>query len=646
MCGICGIVRFRERVYDEELEAVKSVLAHRGPDGDGTYITACSENSGYIGLGHRRLSIIDLSENARQPMSNENGRIWLTYNGEIYNYQELRDELRHYGHIFKSKSDTEVIIHAYEQWAVECLERFNGMFALALWDGNNNELFLARDRLGIKPLYYYYEDNLFAFASELKGILSVKGIKRDLDYHSIDDYFSLQYIPAPRSAFKHIKKLEPGHFLLLKNARLVKKRYWALDYSRKSNLPIAILKEELRWLLSDSVKKRMISDVPVGAFLSGGLDSSIIVGLMRKETGNAVKTFSIGFNSEEYESELQFARMVSQKYNTDHHEEILDVDSLLNMLPDLVWYIDEPFADHSMVPTFLVSKLARKQVTVVLTGDGADENFAGYPRRYNFAHRLTQYEQIPECIRSLVEKSAMWILKAAMSLLPDTDNKRRMFRLFDILASTGMERIMALEYIFTNCLKRKIYSVDFVEQIDADSVASPSIKDVAVPRDLLEYKLCFDVHNYLVDDVLTKIDRMSMASSLEARVPFLDHRVVELAAKIPARLKLYNGQTKYILKNCFKDGVPEDIVARKKQGFGIPIKFWGKGRLNDGLRDMIKSSYSKARELFNTKEIEKMLDLTAAGKTNYSRELWSVLVLDVWCKQYCNGGLFRSKDKF
>jgi len=407
-----------------------------------------------------------------------------------------------------------------------------------------------------------------------------------------------------------------------------------LDYSQKSKLTIPELKEELRTLLLDSVKKRLISDVPLGAFLSGGVDSSIIVGLMSKLRRSSIKTFSIGFDSEEYQSELKYARMISQKYNTDHYEEILNVDNLLDLLPDLVWYMDEPFADHSMVPTFLVSRLAHQYVKVVLTGDGADENFGGYPRPYKFAKRLTRYESVPEFIRKGFEKTTFLSLRTAMQIAPDSDHKRKMFRLLDMLDSNGMERIMALESIFTNPLKRKIFSAYFKEQIDGESATPLLMNDFVIDGDFLESKLYLDVHNYMVDDILTKVDRMSMANSLEARVPFLDHLVVELAGKIQAKLKLYNDRTKYILKETFKDELSEVISSRKKQGFGIPIKFWGKGYLNDYMRDIITSKSAKTIELFNSKEIEKMIDLTSTGASNYSRELWSILILEIWLRRY------------
>ncbi len=638
MCGICGIIRTDRPVLADEIEAMKSVLVHRGPDDEGTFLSSgkLSGKTIYIGLGHRRLSIIDLSANAKQPMSNEDGRIWLTYNGEIYNFAELKNELTCQGHKFRTKSDTEVIIHAYEQWGTNCLDKFNGMFAFGLWDAGKKEMFLARDRIGIKPLYYYHDGNSFIFASELKALLQVKEIPKNLDYQSISDYLSWQFVPAPKTIFRGIKKLLPGHYLILREDGLTCKRYWSVrDFSgRLQNPEPKQYEEQIRAVLADSVKKRMISDVPLGAFLSGGIDSSTIVALMNNGSECAAKTFCIGFDSQEYASELEHARIVSKMYATEHHEKKLKTERLLELLPKLIWFMDEPFADHSMVPTYLVSELARQNITVALSGDGGDENFGGYPRRYLFARRYSRYLQQSKFIRSAAEYTLMKALGPVLACMPDNNFRKKMYKLNDMLKSTGLMRVVNLDNVVNINLKKKILHRDIQEQVNLHNTVSFKKDLKSKNTDLLEDVLMLDIENYLVNDILTKVDRMSMANSLEVRVPLLDHRLVELAASIPAATKVQGNTTKHIMKNAFRDFLPQSVIDRRKQGFGIPLNLWMQKELTEFTREILLDPCVKRRGILNHKTVERMLKATSAKKCNYARELWTILMLELWCRQF------------
>lgn len=637
MCGICGILRHEKPVLSEEIERMKDVLKHRGPDDEGLYLTKVErpDKTTYLGLGHRRLSIIDLSANARQPMSNEDGQIWLTYNGEIYNFAELRSELEHCGHTFKSRSDSEVIIHAYEQWDTDCLERFNGMFAFAIWDANQSRIFLARDRLGIKPLYYCCRENLLVFASELKALLQINDVPRNLDYQSVSDYLSWQFVPAPSTIFRDICKLPPAHLAVFENRTLTCRRYWNVrDYTgRLEGQDIKSVQKQIQFILRDSVEKRMISDVSLGAFLSGGFDSSTIVALMSDIGDEPVRTFSIGFESEEYASELRYAQMTAKAFKSDHHERILSSDKLVKMLDRLVWHMDEPFADHSMVPTFLVSQAAREHVTVALSGDGADENFAGYPGRYRFAYRYSRYLRWPQLVRNVFEAVCLKTVNGLLLALPESTRRKKLLKLKDVFQSSDLMRIVNLSSVVDNNLKKRMLSEFVREQVRISPMAE-SIKSDVCSRSLLEEVLLMDVENYLVDDILTKVDRMSMANSLEVRVPFLDHRLVELAASVSTEVRMHDNTPKYLLKTAFKDMLPEFVLNRRKQGFGIPLKFWMQNDIANYTSEVLLDGRFRKRYILESKQVERMIKATAAGECNYSRELWAILVFELWCRRF------------
>ncbi|MBE0534397.1 MAG: asparagine synthase (glutamine-hydrolyzing) [Phycisphaerae bacterium] len=630
-------MRYDRAVDGDAIERMKHVLRHRGPDDEGTYISQterCGQRT-YVGLGHRRLSIIDLSRGARQPMCNEDGRIWVTYNGEIYNYKELRQQLEKAGHVFKTHSDTEVIVHAYEQWQTACVDHFNGMFAFAVWDASEARLFLARDRLGIKPLYYWHSDDMFVFGSELKALLEIAEVPRTLDLQSLSDYLSWQFIPAGRTVFEGVHKLNAGHLLTVSSGAVRRQRYWHVDdQAHKDNgLSEEELQERFHDLLSDSVKKRLMSDVPVGAFLSGGMDSAIIVNLMSRHADRAVEAFSIGFDSKEYRSELECAAVTAKACGANHHAKILSPEGVIAMLPKLIWHMDEPFADHSMVPTYLVSEAARAHVTVALSGDGADENFAGYPRRYFFAQRYRRYLQTPGWMRALWERPLMLAAWAAEPWVSQRGRKRLM-KARDVLGRPGLPAIATLDSIAGPGMKKELLHADICRQVDLwPGIEGQRLQDEP-GGDLLPRVLRLDVENYLANDILTKVDRMSMAHGLEVRVPMLDHRLVELAAGTDTAYKMRRKTTKYILRKTFADMLPPAVLSRKKQGFGIPVKFWMQKDLAGFAKEILLDASVQRRGLFNPRTIERMVAANTGGQPAYGGLLWAVMMHELWCRQF------------
>ncbi|MCK5607211.1 asparagine synthase (glutamine-hydrolyzing), partial [Candidatus Pacearchaeota archaeon] len=541
-----------------------------------------------------------------------------------------------YGHVFKTKSDSEVIIHGYEQWGHDCIKRFNGMFAFAIWDAGKRQLFLARDRIGIKPLYYCYYDNAFFFASELKAILQNKDVRRDLDYQSISDYLTWQFIPAPETVFRHIKKMLPAHYMVVKEGSVSTRKYWDIhDFpADQGNTKAEEYEDRLRSLLDDSVKKRMISDVPLGAFLSGGIDSSTIVSLMSGHCAQPVETFSIGFDSEEYTDELEYAKVSANAYSTNHHERILTADKLIGLLGKLVWFMDEPFADHSIVPTYLVSELAKENVTVALSGDGGDENFGGYPRRYLFAKNYGRYQRLPGPVQVGIENLLGGLAKTSMLFMSECNRKKKLLKLYDMLQTTGLSRVIELSSTVDANLKKKLLHEDILSQVNlVVSCRQKAGYGLGGPS-LIENVFALDVENYLVNDILTKVDRMSMANSLEVRVPLLDHRLVELASSIPVSLKVVKQTTKYILRKTFSRTLPQGVLNRRKQGFGIPIKCWMQNDIIKFIREVLLDASVKRRGLINWKYLEGMISATSTGKCNYARELWVLLMLEMWCHEF------------
>ncbi|MCH7677738.1 asparagine synthase (glutamine-hydrolyzing) [candidate division KSB1 bacterium] len=632
MCGICGVTYFdRERnVLEHLVKSMCDVIRHRGPDDEG-WIT-----KGNYGIGMRRLSIIDLFT-GRQPISNEDDSIWIVFNGEIYNHVELRNKLIKKGHKFQTKCDTEVIVHAYEEYGEECPKKLNGMFGFAILDLKKQILFLSRDRLGIKPLYYYHDSKKFAFGSELKSILQVPNIPREVDLRALDLFLTFEYIPSPYSIFQGIRKLPPGHSLTLKDGRINIREYWDLDFDEK-DIPEGELCEQLLELFQDAVKIRLMSDVPLGAFLSGGIDSSAIVAMMSRVMDRPVKTFSIGFKEDTY-NESHYAQQIANHFNTEHHVEIIEPNAL-ELAEKLVGFLDEPFGDFSIFPTYLVSKMARKHVTVSLSGDGGDELFAGYDTYIaNKAGRA--YERLPRLLRNAMHP--------ILSRIPPTEKKKGLINRAKRFVE-GMELPADLEHtrwmiFLQEGEKIKLYSDDLQDTLNG-SDSFEFIRNYfnrVNTSDPLNRQLYVDIKSYLVDNILVKVDRMSMATSLETRVPFLDHRFVEFSATIPSRLKLQGKNTKYLFKKAMADVLPPQILNRSKEGFSIPIKNWLKEDLKPLMLEVLDQQKIKREGFFNTNYVEQLKKEHLSGKENHSHRLWSMMVFGIWQDLYLRGASINEK---
>jgi asparagine synthase (glutamine-hydrolysing) len=598
--------------------------AHRGPDDWGVW------SDEYCALGHRRLSIIDLSEAGRQPMSNARGDIQITFNGEIYNFQELRRELDGHGHRFRTRTDTEAIIYAYEQWGVDCLAKLRGMFAFGVWDRRRRRLFLARDRAGKKPLFYAQFGDRFLFASELQGLLADIDVPREVDPAAIDGYLSHGYVPAPHTAFKGVYKLPPAHYLTLELKRTgIEKRterYWSLDYEPKLRIGEDEACEILREKMAEAVRLRMISDVPLGAFLSGGIDSSVVVGLMAKLSGAKVKTFSIGFDESAY-NETSHARRIAERWGTDHHEFIVKADAL-SVLPELVRHYGEPYADSSAIPTFYVAQMTRRHVTVALSGDGGDESFAGYERYLaNYmAERMRSIPGAAVAARSLSHVLSRWP--------GSSDLKSRAQRARRFLAAAWRpmpERYPYWLKMFQDKAKSRLYSPEFSGLLNGGRAEPPPSHPPTHPIDAA---MASDVASYLPYDLLVKVDIASMANSLEARSPFLDHEVMEFAARLPVEIKFRGGKLKSLLKRAFADLLPPENVNRRKMGFGVPIGQWLRGPLRDLLHDTTLSSDALSRGYFREQEVRRLVDEHLERRADHSPQLWSLLMLELWHREF------------
>jgi asparagine synthase (glutamine-hydrolysing) len=631
MCGIAGIVDNSATPERPLIEKMSRIMAHRGPDGEGFHI------DGQVALAHRRLSIIDL-EGGKQPMSNEDGTVWITFNGEIYNFIGLRNDLIERGHKFRTKSDTETIIHAYEEFGVNCLKKFRGMFAFGIWDSRKKICFVARDRLGKKPLYYYAGDRKFIFASEIKAILQDQTVERDIETGALVDYFVYHYVPFPETIFKGIFKLPPGHFMIVDagdansagtqtKLDIQVSQYWDVrfepDYSLSEDQWSQAVKEKLR----EAVRIRLISDVPLGAFLSGGLDSSAVVALMSMIQDNPVKTFSIGFREDDF-SEIKYARQIADRFETDHHEMIVEPDAV-EILPKLAWEFDEPFADSSAIPTYYVSKMARQHVTVILSGDGGDETFAGY-KRYKWANDMHRYDWIPDYLRKT-------IFGLPSSLLPEGIKGKGMLR---HLSREPFERYAGLNTFGEPAYLGKLFARDVLagaeDRKDGRFRYSFLRKyyDACAGNDYLAKIQYVDTKTYLAEDILTKVDRTSMLCSLETRAPILDHELVELAARIPSSMKIRGGETKAILKRSMRGILPDEIVFRKKMGFGVPLVHWFRKDLTSYARDVLLSKQARERGLFDLAYIETLLDSHQKRGRDISAHIWALLFFEQWCRNW------------
>ena len=623
MCGIAGKVNLDGRPVDTgRLAAMARALAHRGPDDEGVYA------DGPVGLAHRRLSIVDLSPAGHQPMSDADGRLWVTFNGEIYNFQELRAELQARGYRFRSRTDTEVLLYLYAEYGVECLSKLRGFFAFALWDAPRRRLFAARDRLGKKPFYYYHDGRTFTFASEAKGLLQDPEVTPRPDLTAIHHYLTYQYVPSPWSAFAGVRKLPPAHYLVLEGGALRVARYWELDYRRKLRLSEAEAAEALLEHLREAVRLRLISDVPLGAFLSGGVDSSAVVALMSQVSGAPVKTFSIGFEEAEY-NELAYARLVARRFGTEHQEFIVKPE-VVEVLPRLVWHYNEPFADSSAIPTYYLARMTRQSVTVALNGDAGDENFAGY-ERYLAVRLAHQYDRLPAVLRR-------GLLGALRGVLPRRPRGwlGKGHRFLDALARDPGRRYCYWIAHFNREDKEQLYTPEFKAQVNGVDAEDWVIKlfNASKAPDIVDAILDVDVRSYLPDDLLVKVDVATMAHSLEARSPLLDHVLMEFVASLPAHFKLRRWTKKYIFKKALEGLLPAEVLHRPKMGFGVPIDHWFRHELKAMAGDVLLSATARQRGYFNPDFVRRMIDEHAAGTRRWHPQLWNLLLLELWHRMF------------
>jgi asparagine synthase (glutamine-hydrolysing) len=640
MCGITGAVwTAAEKAIDENtLRRMVAVLRHRGPDDEGLHTSEFQVRPGYgvmpgVALGHRRLSIIDVA-GGHQPMSNEDGSVWVVFNGEIYNYADLRRRLEGTGHRFHTNSDTETIVHLYEDEGPRCLEHLNGMFALAVWDAGRGRLLLARDRLGQKPLVYRLEPRRLLFASELKSLLEVPDVPRQIDPQALDAYLTYQYVPHPLTIFQGIAKLPPGHYGLYQDGRLEVRPYWRPDFNAEEDRPPRQYAQQLRELMSSAVELRLQSEVPLGAFLSGGVDSTIVVGLMRRLSDGPVRTFSIGFPVKEYD-ETRYARLVAEKLGTEH-EEFLVEPNAMEVLPKLVWHYDEPFADSSAIPTWYVSELTRRHVTVALSGDGGDELFAGYPR-YRAVRLAARFDRLPAMLRRVLAGSYWRHLPTSPRY---KSIRRRLKRFIGPLREPPARRYLEWIAIFGEAQRAELYSDDLLASLpDVDPLAFiERARSRALQRDPVTSISLTDLLTYLPGDLMTKVDVASMAHGLECRQPFLDYRVVELAARMPLARKFSRGRGKRILLDTFSDLIPKPVRRRSKMGFGVPLDHWFRGPLADFARKVLLDPRTLDRGLFRPEVTPRLLEDHVAGKLDHSYRLWALLVLELWQRRWVDVG--------
>jgi len=629
MCGICGIYNFfqnNSQFLEEQIKKMCQVMTHRGPDDEGYYLDE------KIGLGMRRLAIIDLIT-GHQPIHNEDESIWVILNGEIYNFKELREELIRKGHKFYTNSDTETIVHLYEEEGENVANKLNGMFAFAIWDKKNRILLLARDRLGIKPLHFFQKNNIFIFASEIKSILVTDYYKKEIDFDALSKYFSFEYIPAPQTIFKDIKKLLPGHLIVINNDKIKIKKYWDVRYEyeiKDENYYTEQIYERLR----EAVKKRLISDVPLGVFLSGGIDSSTVTYLMSQVSNSQIRTFSIGFEEQSF-NELEYARIMAKYVRSEHKEFVVKSKMVKELVPILMKYLDEPLADASIIPTYIISKLAREFVTVALAGDGGDELFAGYDT-YKAYQIARFYRKVPKFIRN-------YIIKNLVNILP-ASSKRLSFEFKAKKFISGIDYPPEISnYIWWGAYnpseKDKLFSDDFKSLIKEDPYSPVffHLKNYK-PENMLDRLGYLDIKLYLQDDLLVKVDRMSMANSLEIRVPFLDHNFVEFVTSIPYNLKLKGLKTKYILKKTMEAHLPRKVLYRKKIGFDIPLGVWIRKELKDFTLEILSKENLNRHGFFNYSYIEKILKEHFSGKHNHRQLLWPLIIFQFWYNHYIYGG--------
>ena len=630
MCGISGLVYTDpERTPEREvIERMNAAIRHRGPDSDGFYVRPG------IAIAMRRLAIVDL-KTGDQPLSNEDGNVWIVFNGEIYNYPRLRPELEKRGHVFRTHSDTEAIVHLYEEYGIECVQHLRGMFAFAIWDERQRRLFIARDRLGKKPLYYAEHDGALLFGSELKCLLQYPHFPRDVDLTALHHYLTLQYVPDPLSALRDARKLPPAHRLIWESGTVSIDRYWELPYEPKWTTPEPELREQVRAKISEAVEIRLMSDVPLGAHLSGGIDSAVVVGLMAGMSNRPVKTFSIGFQEAAF-NELDHARAVAEKFRTEHHEFIVEPKAL-EVLPQLVDHFDEPFADAAAIPTWYLAEMTRQHVTVELNGDGGDEAFGGYQRYY--ADPVADlYRLVPKALRHGVIDRLLKAVPVQSGKPVETSIATALHHLTRAADLPVGASIVRWGSFFTEAEKTALYTDEMRQSLNA----KPShllLEDTfrrALASSRLDRTLSTDVQNYLPGALLPKVDRMTMAHSLEARSPFLDHEVMELSARLPESWKVQGRTTKRILRELYADLLPPTITRRGKMGFSVPLGLWFRGPLATPMRDILLAPNARVFQYLRRGGIEELFAQNAAGRADHGKRLWALLNLEVWLQKYAS----------
>lgn len=624
MCGIAGFVNRNGSVNRAVLEKMNAAISHRGPDDDGFFV------EGQAALGMRRLSIIDVA-GGKQPIHNHDKTKWIVFNGEIYNYRQIREDLEKRGHKFYTRSDTETVVHLYDEFGTNCVDHLRGMFAFAIWDTVEKTLFLARDRVGKKPLLYSHQPNGdVIFGSEFQALLQHPEVSRDVDHEAIDSYLSYLCVPAPMTAFKSIRKLEPGHWLMWKNGAIETSRYWLPNFSKKIKIGEAEAIEETTRLLREATTMRLISEVPLGAFLSGGVDSSIVVALMAEASDKPVKTFSIGFEEQDF-SELKYAKRVAEHVGAEYNEFIVKPNAL-DVLPLLVDHYGEPYADSSAIPTYYVAKETRKHVTVALNGDGGDESFAGY-ERYAAMKLAERYQRIPALIRKpFIEK--------ALAMLPSSELKRSRIRdakrFIKAAELSKTDRYFRWVTAFDQPAKAGIYTESFAAEVSGRKASRflDQWFSKANGSGIVDASLLTDQMTYLPNDLLVKVDIATMANSLEARSPFLDHKVIEFAASLPATMKISGFQTKSLLKKVAARLVPKEVIYRRKMGFGVPIGKWFRGEMEDFVRDILLSERSLSRGIIKPEILRRYVDEHTNAERDHSFQLWSFLMLELWYQRF------------
>jgi len=628
MCGINGIAfssRSRRRVDAAVLKSMRDVITHRGPDDEGIFI---DEN---VGLGHRRLSIVDVAS-GHQPMTNEDGSLYITYNGEVYNHADFRAALEERGHVYQTHCDTETILHLYEEYGDGCVEHLRGMFAFAIWDRNKRELFIARDRLGVKPLYYVHsDDGSLYFASEIKALLEARAVKAELNFAAFSDYLANHATSGEDTLFVNVKRLMPGHTLTWRDGEIKLKKYWDVSFAKSAQDGRSSRDYIAEWseLFRQSVQLRLMADVPLGMFLSGGIDSSAIAAVMSTLVDEPIKTFSVAF-AEREANELEYARLVARAFKTDHHEVVISPEQFFDALPELIWHEDEPLAHPSSVALYFVSELASRHVKVVLTGEGSDELMAGYARYrktiLNLALGERYHRMIPASVRELVRariagRTGSKLQRTFLHLSPDIESIY--FDNFAVFARSDQEQLLTAE------------TIDRIGRIDPYAGVRRVLSDTDA-ESLLDRLLYADIKTYL-HELLMKQDQMSMAASVESRVPFLDHKLVEFTSSLPERLKLHGWTTKYVLRQSMKGVLPEQILTRAKMGFPVPIGAWFRGAYAQVVDEYVLSNRAMDRGIFNVQFVRTLVNQHQRGEANHSERLWSLVNFEMWLRRFVDG---------